>query len=279
MPPSVVASRDWERPVRRWSTARRVEDESGVLMEGLRTTLPGVQLVTVFLLTVPMYEKYEQFTHSERVAYFIAFSTCAAASLLLTAPSSHQRLRSNDEAWPGATGATSTSPCASRSSARCCRGGDHRGRVPRVVDRARHRLVASRSPRRSRSRGCGAGTTCRSCRSGATATSGRCRTPAQAGAWARRSSTTAVSSRTPSGALVDGRAVLVAGGDPDLAALHLEHAAGHVGRLRRRQPRDERRHVLGRHGVEGAALDLGHHLGEHALRSCACGRRGTARWR
>ena len=28
-------------------------------MEGLRTTLPGVQLVTAFLLTVPLYDKYD----------------------------------------------------------------------------------------------------------------------------------------------------------------------------------------------------------------------------
>jgi len=46
---------------------------------------------------VPMYDKYEQLEHSERVAYFIAFATALLASLLLTAPSSHQRLRSDDE--------------------------------------------------------------------------------------------------------------------------------------------------------------------------------------
>jgi len=74
----------------------QVEDEFRSLMEGLRTTLPGVQLATAFLLTVPMYETYASFTRAERGAYYIAFSSALLASLLLTAPSSHQRLRSDD---------------------------------------------------------------------------------------------------------------------------------------------------------------------------------------
>jgi len=71
----------------------RVEEEFRSLMEGLRTTLPGVQLATAFLLTVPLYEKYDTLVRSERIAYFVAFVTALASSLLLTAPSSHQRLR------------------------------------------------------------------------------------------------------------------------------------------------------------------------------------------
>ena len=74
----------------------QVEEEFRSLMEGLRTTLPGVQLVTAFLLTVPLYEKYDTLVRSERVAYYVAFVSALMASLLLTAPSSHQRLRSHD---------------------------------------------------------------------------------------------------------------------------------------------------------------------------------------
>jgi len=77
-------------------TDERVEDEFRSLMEGLRTTLPGVQLVTAFLLTVPMYDKYETLDHAERVAYYIAFGSALVSSLLLIAPSSHQRLRNRD---------------------------------------------------------------------------------------------------------------------------------------------------------------------------------------
>ena len=73
----------------------QVEEEFRSLLEGLRTTLPGVQLVTAFLLTVPMYDKYDSLVHAERVAYYLAFGSALVASLLLMAPSSHQRLRSH----------------------------------------------------------------------------------------------------------------------------------------------------------------------------------------
>jgi hypothetical protein len=75
----------------------QVEDEFRSLLEGLRTTLPGVQLVTAFLLTVPLYDKYDQLTRPERIAYYVAFVSAVMSSLLLMAPSSHQRLRSDDD--------------------------------------------------------------------------------------------------------------------------------------------------------------------------------------
>ena len=78
----------------------KVEEEFRSLMEGLRTTLPGVQLATAFLLTMPMYDKYDTLVHSERMAYYIAFASSLVASLLLTAPSSHQRLRYGDDGIP-----------------------------------------------------------------------------------------------------------------------------------------------------------------------------------
>jgi hypothetical protein len=74
--------------------AEQVEEEFRSLMEGLRTTLPGVQLVTAFLLTVPLYDKYDTLVRAERVAYYIAFVSALASSVLLMAPGSHQRLRS-----------------------------------------------------------------------------------------------------------------------------------------------------------------------------------------
>jgi hypothetical protein len=70
--------------------------------------------------------------------------------------------------------------------------------------------------------------------------------------------------RTPGRAAVERGAVLPAVGHRDLAALHLEDPAGHVGRLVAAQPDDQRRDVLRSHGVE-AALDARHHVGEHRL--------------
>jgi hypothetical protein len=74
----------------------RAEDEFRSLMEGLRTTLPGAQLVTAFLLTVPLYEKWDQLIRQERVAYYVAFVCAVLATLLLMAPPSHQRVRTRD---------------------------------------------------------------------------------------------------------------------------------------------------------------------------------------
>lgn len=70
-----------------------VEHEFLALLEGLRVTLTGVQLITAFLLTLPLYDRFGDLARSERVAYNIAFSCGLTSSLLLTAPSSHQRLR------------------------------------------------------------------------------------------------------------------------------------------------------------------------------------------
>ncbi len=70
-----------------------VEREFLSLLEGLRVTLPGVQLITAFLLTVPLYDRFPDLESAERAAYYVAFGCALASSVLLTAPSSHQRLR------------------------------------------------------------------------------------------------------------------------------------------------------------------------------------------
>jgi hypothetical protein len=74
----------------------QVEEDFRSLMEGLRTTLPGASLVTAFLLTVPLYDKYDQLVRHERIAHYVAFVSAVLGTLLLMAPSSHQRLRSSD---------------------------------------------------------------------------------------------------------------------------------------------------------------------------------------
>lgn len=73
-----------------------VEKEFRSLLEGLRTTLPGVQFITAFLLTVPLYDRFDELARPERVAYYLAFGTALASSLLLMAPSSHQRVRATE---------------------------------------------------------------------------------------------------------------------------------------------------------------------------------------
>jgi len=59
----------------------------------LPTTLPGVQVLFAFLLTLPLQAAFEGLAAPAKAAYLIAFFASASASVLLIAPSAHQRLR------------------------------------------------------------------------------------------------------------------------------------------------------------------------------------------
>lgn len=74
-----------------------VDDEFRSLLEGLRTTLPGIQLITGFLLIVPFQVSFGELATAERIAFHVAFVSALTGSLLLMAPSSHQRLRAKDD--------------------------------------------------------------------------------------------------------------------------------------------------------------------------------------
>lgn len=74
-----------------------VDDQFRSLLEGLRTTLPGIQLITGFLLIVPFQVSFAELAAAERVAFHIAFVSALTGSLLLMAPSSHQRLRARPD--------------------------------------------------------------------------------------------------------------------------------------------------------------------------------------
>jgi hypothetical protein len=70
-----------------------VDDAFRALMEGLRTTLPGVQVLFAFLLTVPLQAGFAEFGAIDRGVFYLAFASSALASILLIAPSVHQRVR------------------------------------------------------------------------------------------------------------------------------------------------------------------------------------------
>ena len=74
-----------------------LDDEFRSLLEGLRTTLPGVQLIAGFLLIVPFQVSFAELSSAERGAFHIAFVSALTGSLLLMAPSSHQRLRAKED--------------------------------------------------------------------------------------------------------------------------------------------------------------------------------------
>ena len=70
-----------------------VDDQFRSLMEGLRTTLPGVQVLFAFLLVLPLQAEFTGISDGEKIAYYVSFFGSAMASVLLIAPSAHQRLR------------------------------------------------------------------------------------------------------------------------------------------------------------------------------------------
>lgn len=70
-----------------------VDEQFRALLEGLRTSLPGVQVLFAFLLTAPLQGRFEEFDGLERAAFAVAFYASGLASILLIAPSVHQRMR------------------------------------------------------------------------------------------------------------------------------------------------------------------------------------------
>jgi hypothetical protein len=70
-----------------------VDDQFARLLEGLRTSLPAVQVLFAFLLTAPLQGGFDEIDGVERVAFAVAFYSSGLASVLLIAPSVHQRVR------------------------------------------------------------------------------------------------------------------------------------------------------------------------------------------
>lgn len=63
------------------------------LMEGLRTTIPGVTVLFGFLLALPFQSDFADIAAVDRFTYVLAFLSTAVAAVLLIAPSVHQRVR------------------------------------------------------------------------------------------------------------------------------------------------------------------------------------------
>jgi hypothetical protein len=63
------------------------------LLNELRVTLPGVQVLFAFLLAVPFANGWKNVTDFQRDVYFVDFLATAVSSALLMAPSAYHRLR------------------------------------------------------------------------------------------------------------------------------------------------------------------------------------------
>lgn len=69
------------------------DEQFRALMEGLRTTIPGVTVLFGFLLALPFQSDFGDIGAVDRFTYGLAFLSTALASVLLIAPSAHQRVR------------------------------------------------------------------------------------------------------------------------------------------------------------------------------------------
>ena len=61
-------------------------------MQELRVVLPGVQVLFAFLLTVPFSQRFYDLTQLQQHVFFASLLCTTAATLLLIAPSAHQRI-------------------------------------------------------------------------------------------------------------------------------------------------------------------------------------------
>jgi hypothetical protein len=70
----------------------RVDREVIELLNELRVTLPGVQVLFAFLLILPFQAGFADVTAIERTVYFVAFLSTTAATVLLITPATYHRL-------------------------------------------------------------------------------------------------------------------------------------------------------------------------------------------
>lgn len=70
-----------------------VDDQFRAIMEGLRTSIPGVMVLFSFLLILPLQSSFGDISDPNTIVFYIAFTSAAISAVLLIAPSVHQRVR------------------------------------------------------------------------------------------------------------------------------------------------------------------------------------------
>ena len=62
------------------------------LIQELRSTQTGVQVLTGFLLAVPFTDQFQRLDHVERTAYLVVLTTAVGASMAVLAPIAYHRI-------------------------------------------------------------------------------------------------------------------------------------------------------------------------------------------
>lgn len=74
------------------TATERLDRNWDELLQELRVTQTGVQLLAGFLLTLPFQQRFAQITDPQRTAYLVALASAIVATTLLVAPVSAHRL-------------------------------------------------------------------------------------------------------------------------------------------------------------------------------------------
>jgi hypothetical protein len=81
----------WDRHARNESPTERLDRNWADLLQELRVTQTGVQLLTGFLLTLPFQQRFTQLSAAQHGVYLATVALSAAATVLLIAPVSLHR--------------------------------------------------------------------------------------------------------------------------------------------------------------------------------------------
>jgi hypothetical protein len=84
---------DSDRPAPPQENPDEVDDQFRAIMEGLRTSIPGVMVLFSFLLILPLQASFGDISDPNTVVFYVAFTSAAISAVLLIAPSVHQRVR------------------------------------------------------------------------------------------------------------------------------------------------------------------------------------------
>lgn len=80
-------------PANSKTNPQEVDDQFRAVLEGLRTTIPGVMVLFSFLLILPLQSSFTEISTADTAVFYTAFLSAALSSVLLIAPSVHQRVR------------------------------------------------------------------------------------------------------------------------------------------------------------------------------------------
>jgi hypothetical protein len=75
------------------SEKERLDRELIELLNELRVTLPGVQVLFAFLLVAPFNQRFRELGSAQRDVYFASFVCTTVAAALLIAPTAYHRIR------------------------------------------------------------------------------------------------------------------------------------------------------------------------------------------